>query len=169
MDTVTLHFHCRDEAETQSVGEALGRLAWPGFTLRLSGDLGAGKTVFARGFARGLDIGEAITSPSYPIIQDYQGRLPLYHMDWYRLSSADEVLDTGAGELLDGGAVCLVEWPDRAGELFGRSSLALDIAITAGGERCLALCGAAEVFHARLDWPRNLPEALSRLLETPSP
>jgi tRNA threonylcarbamoyladenosine biosynthesis protein TsaE len=163
-----LSFHCPAEDDTLALAAALGRLAWPGLTVSLSGGLGAGKTVFARGFARGLGIDEAVTSPSYPIIQEYRGRLVLHHMDWYRLGSADEVLDTGAGELLDGDGVCLVEWPERAPELLSGAGLAVTISILPEGGRRLSLRAQAGQAAHQLGWPAGLPPELRPLLENPA-
>ena len=132
--------------------------------LTISGALGAGKTVFARGLARGLGVIDSITSPSYPIIQEYSGRLEFWHMDWYRLGSEDEVIETGAGELLSGQGVCLVEWPDRALELFDESTIKINLRVLASDCREITLEPAAETVAARLDWPAALPETLRQLM-----
>lgn len=120
---------CQHEADSLKLGALLATRAYPGLIIRLEGGLGAGKTVFARGFARGLGIRETIASPTYPIIQEYSGRLPLFHMDLYRLGTEDEVSDVGVRELLGGSNVCLIEWPDRAGALIGPENLTISIRI----------------------------------------
>lgn len=84
--------------ETMEIGKKLGKLATPGMIYCLSGDLGTGKTVFTKGFAHGLEITDSITSPTFTIINEYQGRLPLYHFDIYRITSLEEMDDTGYEE-----------------------------------------------------------------------
>ncbi len=98
-------------AETEAIGRALAASAMPGDVYALDGDLGTGKTVFARGFARGLGIERTIASPTFTIVREYrEGRLPLFHLDVYRLENEDELYDIGWDEYLAGGGVCLVEW-----------------------------------------------------------
>ena len=100
--------------ETEAVGEALGRLLQPGTVLAYRGDLGAGKTAFTRGLARGLGCAEQVTSPTYTIVNEYlSGRLPLYHFDMYRLAGADDLFDIGWEDYLERGGVCAVEWSEN--------------------------------------------------------
>jgi tRNA threonylcarbamoyladenosine biosynthesis protein TsaE len=96
--------------DTQALAEALAGLARPGDLLLLSGDLGAGKTAFAQGFGRGLGIDEPITSPTFTLAREYQGRLRLHHLDVYRMESMAEVFDVDLPDLLDDQAVVLIEW-----------------------------------------------------------
>jgi tRNA threonylcarbamoyladenosine biosynthesis protein TsaE len=130
----------RTPEETQAIGEALAAGLKPGDTLLLEGDLGAGKTVFARGVARGLGITEAITSPTFTLLHVYRGRLPLYHMDLYRLDGDEAFYQAGLEEYIGGDGVALVEWPDCCpGALPARC---LHVAIAYGaveGERLLTL------------------------------
>jgi tRNA threonylcarbamoyladenosine biosynthesis protein TsaE len=98
--------------ETRDLAAALAELARPGDLLLLVGDLGAGKTAFTQGFGRGLGIDEQITSPTFALVQSYTGRLDLYHLDVYRLEQVAEATDLGLSELLDEGAVTLIEWGD---------------------------------------------------------
>ena len=98
--------------ETRDLASALADLCRPGDVLLLSGELGAGKTVFAQGLGRGLGVEEPVTSPTFTIVRDYAGRLPLHHIDVYRLDHLGEVFDLGIGELLDDGAVTMIEWGD---------------------------------------------------------
>lgn len=106
-----------DPKETEALGEKLGQAAKAGQIFCLSGDLGAGKTVFTKGFARGLGITESVTSPTFAIVNEYEGRLPLYHFDVYRISCAEEMEDTGYEEYFYGKGVCLVEWAELVKEL----------------------------------------------------
>ena len=101
-------------AETEKVGEALAKQLLPGAVIAYRGDLGAGKTAFTRGLARGLGADEPVTSPTYTIVNEYlSGRLPLFHFDMYRLGSADELFDIGWEDYLDRGGVCAVEWSEN--------------------------------------------------------
>jgi tRNA threonylcarbamoyladenosine biosynthesis protein TsaE len=104
-----------DPAETRELGCRLGRLARPGLLVLLAGDLGTGKTCFAQGVARGLDIpaGQPVTSPSYTLLNIYQGRLPLYHFDLYRLSRVEDLEEFGYDEAAESDGVTLIEWADR--------------------------------------------------------
>ena len=101
-------------AETETVGAALAKALQPGTILAYRGDLGAGKTAFTRGLARGLGCGDIVTSPTYTIVNEYlSGRLPLFHFDMYRLSSSDDLWDIGWEDYLDRGGVCAVEWSEN--------------------------------------------------------
>ena len=103
--------------ETEKLGEALGRCLAPGTVLAYRGELGAGKTAFTRGLARGLGYREPVTSPTYTIVNEYLGgRLPLFHFDMYRLTSAEELWDIGWEDYLDRGGVCAVEWSENVAE-----------------------------------------------------
>ena len=100
--------------ETERVGAALGRILPAGTIIAYRGDLGAGKTAFTRGLARGLGYAEPVTSPTYTIVNEYLGgRLPLFHFDMYRLGSADELFDIGWEDYLDRGGICAVEWSEN--------------------------------------------------------
>ena len=103
--------------ETEAVGEALAKLLQPGTVVAYQGDLGAGKTAFTRGLARGLGITESVTSPTYTIVNEYLGgRLPLFHFDMYRLGGEDELFDIGWEDYLERGGVCAVEWSENVPE-----------------------------------------------------
>lgn len=126
-------FHSEGEAQTEIFAARLAQRVPPGSTLCLAGDLGAGKTVFARGFARGMGVTSPVTSPTFTLVNSYEGRMPdgskrtLHHFDLYRLGDPDELHDIGWEEYFDGEAVCLVEWPDRAGDLLPADSLFVEI------------------------------------------
>ena len=96
--------------ETRQLAEALAALARPGDVVVLAGDLGAGKTAFVQGFGRGLGVQERITSPTFTLVHVYDGRLPIHHLDVYRLEQLSEALDLGLPEMLDEGGVVLIEW-----------------------------------------------------------
>ncbi len=100
--------------ETEKLGAALGRVIAPGTVIAYSGDLGAGKTAFTRGIARGLGILEPVTSPTYTIVNEYLGgRLPLFHFDMYRLTSSEDLWDIGWEDYLDRNGICAVEWSEN--------------------------------------------------------
>ena len=100
--------------ETEALGQRLAEHLLPGTVIAYYGDLGAGKTAFTRGLARGLGIAEAVTSPTYTIVNEYlSGRMPLFHFDMYRLGSADELFDIGWEDYLTRGGVCAVEWSEN--------------------------------------------------------
>ena len=100
--------------ETEKVGAALGKILTAGTVLAYRGDLGAGKTAFTRGLARGLGYCEPVTSPTYTIVNEYLGgRLPLFHFDMYRLASSDDLWDIGWEDYLERGGVCAVEWSEN--------------------------------------------------------
>lgn len=104
--------------ETYALGKSFGEKAQSGQIFALSGDLGVGKTVFTKGFAKGLGIDDDITSPTFTIVQEYHsGRLPLYHFDAYRIADPDEMLEIGFDEYLDSDGVCLIEWPENIDDL----------------------------------------------------
>lgn len=98
--------------ETEQVGERLGRRLEPGAVVALTGDLGAGKTCFIRGLARGLDVRQPISSPTFVLVNQYAGRLPVYHIDAYRTASLTELLDLGFDEYVSGAGVTVIEWAD---------------------------------------------------------
>ena len=103
--------------ETEAIGAALAKKLTAGTILAYRGDLGAGKTAFTRGLARGLGCTELVTSPTYTIVNEYLGgRLPLFHLDMYRLSSSDDLWDIGWDDYLDRGGICAVEWSENVWE-----------------------------------------------------
>ena len=109
-----MEFIANSPAETENLGAALGAILPPGTILAYEGDLGAGKTAFTRGLARGLGCTDMVTSPTYTIVNEYlSGRLPLFHFDMYRLASADDLWDIGWEDYLDRNGVCAVEWSEN--------------------------------------------------------
>ena len=109
-----MEFITNSPEETEKIGAALGKILNPGTVLAYRGDLGAGKTAFTRGLARGLGYLEPVTSPTYTIVNEYLGgRLPLFHFDMYRLASSDDLWDIGWEDYLDRNGVCAVEWSEN--------------------------------------------------------
>ena len=112
-----MEFITTSPEETEKVGQALGKVLKPGTVLAYEGDLGAGKTAFTRGLARGLGAEDTVTSPTYTIVNEYlSGRLPLFHFDMYRLGSSDELWDIGWEDYLERGGVCAVEWSENVAD-----------------------------------------------------
>ena len=108
--------HSYGENETQDLSRLLGGKAKAGEVYCLCGDLGTGKTAFAKGFAEGLDIQEDIVSPTFTIVNEYEGRLPLFHFDVYRIPDGDALYDIGFDDYLERGGVCLIEWANQLRE-----------------------------------------------------
>ena len=103
--------------ETEAIGAALGKILTPGTVIAYEGDLGAGKTAFPRGLARGLGCTDIVTSPTYTIVNEYlSGRLPLFHFDMYRLRSSDDLFDIGWEDYLERGGICAVEWSENVAD-----------------------------------------------------
>ncbi len=120
-------FESRSEAETFALGQRIGEMAASGDIFLLDGDLGVGKTVFAKGVADGLGIDEPVVSPTFTIVHEYEGRLPLYHFDVYRIADPDEMYEIGFDEYLYGEGVCLIEWPSQIDEILPEEAVRITI------------------------------------------
>ncbi len=130
--TDTRTFHAEDPEATLAIARALATVAEPGDLVCLWGDLGAGKTVMAKGFGAGLGITATINSPTFVLMTEYEGRLPLFHLDLYRLDDASDVLAGGLLDTRQADGVTIVEWPERMGDaLPGRR---LDVRIDGTGD-----------------------------------
>ena len=109
-----MSFETHSPEETERLGQALAQLLRPGMVVAYQGDLGAGKTAFTRGLAKGLGCTEQVTSPTYTIVNEYiSGKMPLFHFDMYRLSCAEDLFDIGWEDYLERGGVCAVEWSEN--------------------------------------------------------
>ena len=118
--------------ETEHIGEMLGRRLRPGTVVAYRGGLGMGKTAFTRGLARGLGCAGRVTSPTFTIVNEYDGATPLFHFDMYRLGSSDELFDIGWEDYLARGGVCAVEWSENVADALERDTVRVDI--RRGGE-----------------------------------
>ena len=117
------------EAETEALGVRLADELKAGAVIAFTGDLGAGKTAFTRGLARGLGVGGRVTSPTFTIVNEYEGGgLPLFHFDMYRLEDAGDLFDIGWEDYLDRGGVCAVEWSERVEEALPEDAVTVSFA-----------------------------------------
>ena len=130
--------------ETEALGERLAAVLQPGDVVAYTGDLGAGKTAFTRGLARGLGVPDRVTSPTFTIVNEYEGgRLPLFHFDLYRMESPEELFDIGWEDYLARGGVCAVEWSEHAEGAFEEEPIWVDIRKGADdGQRVITIRGA---------------------------
>jgi len=117
----------RNEEETKEIGYKLGKLLEEGDIVCLTGDLGAGKTTFTKSIAGGLGVKEDVTSPTFTIINEYDGRLPVYHFDVYRIMEIEEMYDIGYEEYFYGNGICIIEWASQIRELIPKEHLWIEI------------------------------------------
>ncbi len=137
---------------TRALAAEIAALARPGDLVVLAGDLGTGKTAFAQGFAHGLGVDEQVTSPAFILVRTYEGRIPLVHLDVYRLDTMQELVDLGIAELLDEGAVTLIEWGDAVAP--GLPADFLEVRLEAGAgadERVLTIRSVGPGWPPRAD------------------
>lgn len=120
--------------ETLNIGKRVGNSVKPGDIIALKGDLGAGKTVITKGIALALDINEDVTSPTYNIVCEYSGRIPLYHMDLYRIEGSEEFEMLGVDDLLFGNGVSVIEWSERIEDYLPEDHIVIDIERNADDE-----------------------------------
>jgi tRNA threonylcarbamoyladenosine biosynthesis protein TsaE len=136
--------------ETQELGRAMGALAQPGDVFLLVGDLGSGKTCLTQGIARGLDISEYTVSPTFVIMRELYGRLPLYHIDLYRLDNVEEISDLGLDDYLYGKGVCVVEWAEKGLSVMPQEHLLIEIKYLPDTERGFHLQPSGQRYHEML-------------------
>jgi tRNA threonylcarbamoyladenosine biosynthesis protein TsaE len=141
----------RDPAATTRLGRALGAVARAGDLVCLWGDLGAGKTHLAKAFAAGLGVTDTVTSPSFILMAEYRGRLPLFHIDPYRLASADDALAGGLIDERQREGVTLVEWPERLGDALPPARLDVRIEGTGDDPRSITLVAGSDDYRRYLD------------------
>ena len=134
-----MNFTSRSPEETQRLGQELGRMAQAGDVVLLSGVLGAGKTCLTQGIAWGLEIEGYATSPSFVLVNEYRGRLPMYHIDLYRLDNVAEITDLGLDDYLYGKGLCVVEWADKSPDSLPPQNLSIKISLVGDTDRKLEL------------------------------
>jgi tRNA threonylcarbamoyladenosine biosynthesis protein TsaE len=138
--------------DTRAIGEAVGALLEPGDVVSLTGDLGAGKTTFVQGAAAALGVVQPVLSPTFTLVREYEGTVPIHHVDVYRLERLQDVLDLGFEEMLEGEAVVFVEWGDAIEALLPQDHLDVEIDIPNGEEGRAITVGAAGGAWTRR-WP----------------
>ena len=138
-----MEYRSNSPGETEALGAALAKLLWPGAVVAFTGDLGAGKTAFVRGMAQGLGVAGRVTSPTFTIVNEYEGgTLPLFHFDLYRLASSDELFEIGWEDYLRRGGVCAVEWSENAAGALERDTVRVDLRRGAeDGQRVITIQG----------------------------
>jgi len=147
----TIKIQLKNLRDTEKLGRFLGETASPGETICLDGDLGAGKTTLAQAIARGLEVPENcyVTSPSFAILHEYEGRIPMYHMDFYRLQDVGEVLDLGFEEYFYQRGLTVIEWSKRALEILPEERLTLEL-LQDNDEMRTVIIQATTLFQKRL-------------------
>ncbi len=125
------------DEETFSIGEKIGSLLKPSQVIALVGGLGAGKTTLTKGIGKALGVTEEITSPTYTIISEYEGEIPLYHIDTYRLSGADDAEALGIEEYLNGDGVCVIEWSERIRSLIPEDAIQIELRLETNNRRII--------------------------------
>ncbi len=134
-------FFTDSEEATSAAGEEIGRRLAPGAVLAFFGGLGAGKTAFIRGVARGLGISARVTSPTFTIVNEYPGIIPLFHFDMYRLGSSDELFEIGWEDYLERGGVCCVEWSENVEDALPADAVRVTIENSGGCRRKITVEG----------------------------
>lgn len=130
---------CKTEQEMELLGGKIGSNLQQGDVISLTGSLGAGKTVFARGVARSLQINEAIVSPTFTLVQEYLGKLKLYHMDLYRISSEEDFLMIGGEDMLYSNGVCIIEWSEVINSLLPKNTIFIHITVNKDQTRTVTI------------------------------
>lgn len=147
--------------ETHSLGAAIGSSTQAGDIFLLTGELGAGKTCLTQGIAWGLGVKEQAFSPSFVLVREYKGRLPLYHIDLYRLERLEEIADLGLDDYFIGKGVCVIEWADRGLRLLPSDHVLVEIQYSADTERRMNLTANGDRYAGRLSTIMSLTETLS--------
>ena len=125
------------EEKTREIGTKLGKLLFPGAVICLIGDLGAGKTTMTQSLAKSLGIDDYITSPTFNIVNEYEGRIPLYHFDVYRIGCSEEMYDIGFDEYIDSEGVCIIEWSNLIEDILPEEYLKIELKYKENGREML--------------------------------
>ena len=131
MENRSKNFKTESPAETQALGEQIGKTLKQGEVIALIGDLGTGKTCLTQGIARGVGIAsdEVVNSPSYILINEYNGRIPIYHIDLYRLEDSAEIAELGLSEYVEGDGICIIEWAERMADTLPDTAIKIHITL----------------------------------------
>jgi tRNA threonylcarbamoyladenosine biosynthesis protein TsaE len=141
----------RSARQTQSLGRQMGKQARSGDIYLLTGDLGAGKTCLTQGIAWGLGVKEYAFSPTFVLVKEYTGRLPLYHIDFYRLDHIEEIIDLALDEYLYSGGVCVIEWAEKGIDVLPRENLHVNLSYTSLNERSITLKPTGKRYSQLID------------------
>jgi tRNA threonylcarbamoyladenosine biosynthesis protein TsaE len=136
---MTLTLYTKTAEETIELGKKIGKNLRPGDILTLDGMLAAGKTTLTKGIARSLEVDEIVTSPTFTIVSEYPGTIPLYHIDVYRLDSAEDFINIGGEELLYGQGVCVIEWAQKIREILPKETISIQINPLPEGTRSITV------------------------------
>ncbi len=142
-----MKFKTNSAGETIELGRKIGSLLKKGDVIALQGDLAAGKTTFTKGVARALDISDTITSPTFCLISEYSGKMPLYHFDVYRLQGADDFANLGAEDMIYGDGVCMIEWSEKIMDELPKKTIIIRFSVAADNQ------GAREI--EVINWPQD--------------
>ena len=131
MENRNEHYKSESPEETQALGEKLGKILKQGDVIALIGDLGTGKTCLTQGITRGVGIApdEIVSSPSYILINEYNGTVPIYHIDLYRLENSEEIAELGLSEYVEGDGICIIEWAERMGDALPDTCIKIHITL----------------------------------------
>jgi len=153
MENRNNHFKTESPEETQALGEKIGKMLKRGDVIALIGDLGTGKTCLTQGIARGVGIArnEIVSSPSYILINEYNGTVPIYHIDLYRLENSEEIAELGLSEYVEGDGICIIEWAERMADALPDSCIKIHITLADAN----ALNSDDEVSESILDSPED--------------
>ena len=153
MENRNENFKTENPEETQTLGEKLGKTLKQGDVIALIGDLGTGKTCLTQGIARGVGIAsdEVVNSPSYILINEYNGTVPIYHIDLYRLENSGEIAELGLSEYVEGDGICIIEWAERMADALPDTCIKIHITLAGAN----TLHGDGEVSESILDSPED--------------
>jgi len=137
--------------ETKKIGREVGKLAKPGDLLTFYGELGAGKTCFIQGISQGLEVKDYVTSPSFTIVNEYQGKIPIYHFDLFRLDHAEDILELGYEEYFYGEGLTVIEWAEKIEHCLPKEHLKIDIRFTDYYQRKISFIPQGDRFNHFLE------------------
>jgi tRNA threonylcarbamoyladenosine biosynthesis protein TsaE len=149
MNKIELESHSAEQ--TQQLGYYLGQIAQPGNIFLLSGNLGSGKTCLTQGIARGMDIKSTVISPSFVLVREHYGRMPLYHMDLYRLDNIEEIVNLGLEQYFEGDGLCVVEWAEKGITVFPAEHLLISMEYLTETDRKIVIQADTEDYNRLLD------------------
>ena len=145
--------------DTQKLGVLLGRLAQEGYIFLLTGDLGSGKTCLTQGIAKGLKIKAKIISPTFVLVREYYGRIPLFHMDLYRLNNIEEIINLGLEQYLDNKGLSVIEWAEKGLPVFPRENMLIKLSYISTNKRNLLVQPNGDIYQKLI---KNIAKQVER-------